>query len=248
MKQQEEQKYVNLIDEFEDYVSLYTIISKDVNIIKLQKISDKILHDKYGNPNCRYPSILITGSIGKRTHAIALLRSLGIANYKVIESQLYGPPSCSMQHFSSENEGIILCNVEHLDMYCQKIVLDVIRTSQFGLYNYFDRKEEIFNYNGLLIMTCGDMSKIHEQIYKSVSHFVQILPYHSTELKLMVLQRLKFSGIDIEDDSVVEEIVQQGGDIQNIVRFMKDCVMMMKADGRSSLLEKVDVTMAMRLG
>lgn len=248
MKQQEEQKYVNLIDHFEDYVSLWNIISKDVSLIKLQNISNKIHNDKYGNSYCRYPSILLTGSVGKRTHAVAILRSLGIENYKTIEGQLYGPPSYSMQHFTNDNEGVVLCNIEYLDVQCQKIILDIIRTGQFGLYNYISKGDEKFIYKGILILTCSDLSKIHEQIFKSVNHFVQILPYDQTELGLMVLQRLKFSGIDIAEDSLIEKIVKQGGDIVNIVRFLRDCVMVMKSDSRNNILEKEDVEMAVKLG
>jgi len=245
MKQQEEQQCINLIDDFDDYVSLSNIISNNLSLIKIQKIVDKITHDRFGTSDYKYPSILIAGKIGKRTHGISLLRSLGIDNYQVIESQLYGHTGFSVRHFSNTHEGVVLCNVEHLDQQCQKIVLDVIKNRKFTFFNYMNQDKVVYHYDGILIMTCGDISKVHEQVYKSVSHFVQILPYDQTELELMVLQRLKFSGIEI-DDGLSGKIVQQGGDLHNIIRFLKDTVMVMRAEGRKCITEE-DIEMVKRL-
>jgi len=252
MKQQEEEKYVNLIYNFEDYVGLYNLIIKDLCLIKLQMIVDSIHNTRFHSKNSkeiRYPTVLLHGKESLKTTAIALLRSVGMETIKVVQAGLYGGASSSIIHFQDCNEGIVLCNIEELqaDKQTQNIILNIIKTGKFSLYNYFEKKEETHDYNGMLVLTCHDLSKVHEQIYKSVSHVVQLIPLHSTELELIVRQRLVFSGIEVEDDDVVKRIVKEGRDMRGVIRFLQECVMMMKANGNMGFLDHSDLNMTKHL-
>ena len=71
--------------------------------------------------------------------------------------------------------------------------------------------------------------------------------YTNGQLKLVILQRLKYAKVDYENESVLKNIVRYGqNDLMKSIKFLRCSVAVMQSEGRHKLL-KEDVVKGARL-
>lgn len=255
MKQQEEQKHVNLIDDFayNQHVNLFTMIGggHQHSQVFLQQLVDSIHHDKFCCQEYKFPSILLTGKegSGKRTYAYSYLNSLCLDDIRYIDCSLFGPSPMAISYFSGNTDsGYIVYNIENLDVRCTQILQQVVRCRYFELFNYLQKEKTVFKVQGPVVLITSDLSRVNSSIVDSVSHILPVDVFIDQEqLKLVVLQRLHHSSIKVQDDNMLGDIIQYGhGHLPRIFSFLRDCCVIMKSAGRDTL-QWDDVKMAGRL-
>ena len=117
--------------------------------------------------------------------------------------------------------------------------------------NYWRRKGWLRvkrDYKGWPVLTEKDINKVADPIVDAVDYIIEIEPY-TQQLELIVLQRLKYCGVEYEKEEVLSQIVRGGdGQLKNIIKFLKLCITVMKSDGRDDRLMLKDVEKAGRIG
>ena len=76
-----------------------------------------------------------------------------------------------------------------------------------------------------------------------IDFIIEVEKYTEEQMKLIVLQRLKYIGIDYDCEDVLSEIVKYGKyNLRGIISFLKICIAVKRADfGRKELrLEDVE--------
>jgi hypothetical protein len=208
----------------------------------------KVLVDSVLNGGAKLNSILITGKTGLTTHASAFLRALGIENYNQIYASMFHNSHEFYTFFcTQQNDGYIINHIENIGTSAQYYLCQILKKQQFSPYNYMESRHDTYDVPGLLVMTARERKKVPEPIAKNVNHVVEIEEFSTEQLSLVILQRLKYANIDYEDEYILSEIVQYGEqDLQKSICFLKTCIAVMQADGRSRL-QKEDIVKAGRL-
>ena len=229
---------------FDNTVSLWQLIPAGKG--KALSLLRTIVNSIHNSDNCKLPSILIIGEEGKRTHANAFLRALGVEKIKEIHASLLDPTTGLIQFFSPDR------NVAHLIAYIELLVptvelaiCEIIKSNKYHLYNFLKEGKDTFIVPGLVVLTARSLSKVAEPIIETVNYVIQIERY--TRLDLVLLQRLKYMGVDYECEDVLQEVLKNGkGQLKYMINFLQVCLAVMKADGRNKLLLK-DVEKAARI-
>lgn len=246
MMEHTQNKQIVELSEFDSSISLWQMIpsGKGKALALLKTISNSVLN----STNKTVPSVLITGKEGKRTHASAFSRALASDKITEIDGSLL-QVTVGMVHFfdASFDETHIITNAEQLVPQGKHSVAQILRERKFTLYNYVRKQHDIYAVPGIVILTATELSKVPEPIIDAIDFVVEIKKYSIEQLKLVVLQRLKYAGFDYECEEVLSEIVNGGkGQLKQVIRFLKLCVVVMGAEGRDELSMK-DVKKALRL-
>ena len=208
----------------------------------------KIFVDSVHNGNGKLTSLLITGKEGLTTHASAFLRALGIDNINQIDaSMLYNNHDLYVFFCAQIYQGYIITNLENVMPTSQFHLCEILKKQVFSPYNYMAKEIDIHDVPGLVIMTAKDRKKVPESVLKSIDYVVELEDYTKEQLELVILQRLKYAHIDYEDEYILSEIVRLGEeDLEKSIQFMRYCVAVMQAEGKSRL-QKEDIVRTGRL-
>lgn len=232
------------LSEFDDTVSLWQLIpaGKGKALTLLRTIVDSI----HNSDNLKLPSVLIIEEEAKRTHARAFLRALGVTQIKEIHASLLDPTTGLIQFFSPDrNAAHLIAYVELLVPAVELAICEIIKSNKYHLYNFLKEGKDTFNVPGLIVLTARNLRKVAEPIIETVNYVIHIERY--TCLDLILLQRLKYIGIDYECEDVLQEVLKVGkGQLKYMINFLQVCLAVMKADGRNKLLLK-DVEKAERI-
>ena len=242
-KQKQQQKIIDL-DTFQD-VSLYQMIPSGtgMSLSYLKTIVDSV---HYGQ--AKLSSLLITGKEGLQTHSSAFIRALGIDNYNEIDAYLLQHTYELKVFFSVYNsEAHIIMNIENTLQNIQKYLIDILKSGQYGIYNYIEDRLDIITVPGLVILTTKNRNKVPAPLIDVVQHLVHLEDYTPQQLELIILQRLKYANIDYENQYILEDIVRYGkNNLKQSIRFLKSCVVVMQSEGQC-LLNAEHVIKAARL-
>jgi hypothetical protein len=243
MKKQSQQQIIDL-DTFDD-VSLFQMIPAGTG---MGLASLKMIVDSIHNGNAKLSSLLLVGNAGLQTHSSAFLRALGIENYNHIYAAMFHNTHDMYVFFCTEqNDGYIINNIENAASSTQYHLCNILKKQQFSPYNYMEQKHDYYNVPGLVVMTARDLKKAPEPILDAVDHIVELENYTPENLELVILQRLKYASVEIEDEYILQEIVKYGdNDLVKSIRFMRCCIAVMQSGGRNRL-QKEDVIKAGRL-
>lgn len=235
-------KIVRHIDEFESSVSLYNLLAggKGKGIILLKKIVDQIQNDNYENVNSDSPpNILITGKEGKSITAIAFLRALGVQEIRQIQACFIEGDSYLVAFFqnSNANIGYIIRQIEKLQEGLLSNLWQILVEKRLRMFNFLSGQEEVHRISGIVVLTSSEIKKVSKPIVDAVDFVVELGEYTQEQLQLIVLQRLMFSNIDYENEEVFKSVVEYGnGQLKHIIRFLRTCYTIVRADGRCKLL------------
>ena len=100
--------------------------------------------------------------------------------------------------------------------------------------------------NGLIVLTAINKAVLSDSIVNAVDYLIELEPFTTEQLKLIVHQRLKFIGIDYDGEGILEEIVGKDIGIEDVIRFLKKCVLLLQAE-HEDLLDYDIVQRAIRL-
>ena len=227
------------LKEFDQSVSLWQLIpsGQGSGLSMLKTIVDSI----HNSSDSKLPSILITGPSGKRTHAKAFARALGLEQIKEIDASLLYPASGLLQFFEANQEiAYVITNAEKLSAYVQLAIYEICKDQKYTLYNFMKEGRDIFRVNGLLL-TAKDIKKIAEPIVNQVDYIVNLEQHTYEQLKLVLLQRLKYANIDYEGEEVLTEIVKYGGGkLKDTIKVLTNCIAVIQA-GSGNILQLKDV-------
>jgi hypothetical protein len=243
MKKSEEKRIPELA-EFDDTISLWQMIpaGSGKGLMLLKKIVDYIINTR---PS-RCPSIIITGQQGIRTHAHAFLRALGLEDVREMDGFLLQPCSSLIEYFRapSANTGYVITGAHQLDPQVQVKMIDILNRRKFNMFNFIKESKETYCVEGTLILTAPSLYVVSESIRRTADYHVAIEPYTHQQKILLVLQRLKYCGLEYDSEEVLVEVVLRGnGNLREIIQLMQVCMMLLRADGRT-VLEMQDVKKA----
>lgn len=245
MKKQTKQQPVIDLDTFDD-VSLFQMIPSGKGFGQSML---KVFVDSVHNGNGKLNSLLITGKEGLATHASAFHRALGTDNYNQIDASMFNAPHDIYTFFCVEDyQGFIITNVDNISTPAQYHLCQILKEQQFTPYNYSEKKHDIYDVPGLVVITSRNRENVPESVLKNIQYVAELENYSKNQLELIILQRLKYANIDYEDESILQEVVKYGNnELEQSIRFMRCCIAVMQSDyGRQTLL-KEDVIKAGRL-
>ena len=235
-------KVIRDISEFDESISLYQLVpgGRGKGIMFLKRIVDQVHQDTFSKVHLyRTPSILICGKESRGLVAKAYMRALGLQNIVEIEASFIEGESylLAFLHGSSSDTGFIIHGIERLHEGLRSYVWEVLKNRKFSMYNFLSSQKEVHSVRGFLVLTSSHLGKVSQPIVQAVDHVVQLESFTQQQLELIVLQRLKYSGIEYESEQILKEIVEYGnGELQHIIRFIKDCYVVLRSDGRDKLM------------
>ena len=238
MKKQEHKQIIS-IDQFDQEVSLHQLIpsGKGTGLAHLKTIVNSVLHNP--EQQTRKPlSLLIIGKEGTRTHGRSFLRGLGLEDIRETPALLLNHPNAMHNYFNPMllTQSFLVSNVDHLFPPCFKTLYEIIGTGEFTANNHEKRcREQIYVYDPI-VLTCRDIDKIPGYFTERIDHVVKMGEYTQEQLELIVLQRLKYCGLDYENEEVLSSIVENGcGCLHIMIRHLKDAITGMMAEDRMVL-------------
>lgn len=244
MKDKKTNQILDLQDAFDD-VSLYQLIPSGTGM-SLSHL--KTIVDAVHNGGATLNSVLLTGKEGLNTHASALLRALAVDNVNEIDASFLRDPTSIHQFFCiNEFDGFLISNCEHLCDDVKPKLHQILKEKFFTLYNYVRRKHDVFWVPDIIVLTGKSLAQIAQPIKETVQHMIQLEDYTEQQLILIVLQRLKYSNIDYENETVLQGVVKCGNNnLKLCIQFLKCCVAVMQAEGRQIMTLK-DIARAAHL-
>ncbi len=239
MKKQE-QKHIISLDQYDETVSLYQLISPGAGrgLTHLKLIVNSILH----NPvqQTRKPlSLLIVGKQGCRTHGRSFIRALGLEDISETHAQFLSAPTNAVHDFFNPllpAQSYLISNIETLYPSVLKTIFEIITKGEYSGYDYQRRTKEIVCVYCPVVLTAPDISKIPGYFKENIDHIVSLEEYTDQQLELVVLQRLKYCGIDYDEEKVLSLIVKYGlKDLHKIIRLLKSSITVMMSENRTTL-------------
>jgi Holliday junction resolvasome RuvABC ATP-dependent DNA helicase subunit len=231
---QNEIAQVRDLSAFDRSVSLYQLLPcGDGKALRILKTIVDACHEQ---PGRRVPSLLIVGNQGKSSYGRAFQRALGIEQIHETDARLLtAGVECSHFFSPKENEAHIITSVEKLPVRAESYLYSILRNQTWSLKGW-DRKVETFPVLGSIVMTTGSLNAVSEPIRDAVDHIVQLSIYSEEQLRLIVLQRIRYCGLGYQEEEVLGEIVRQGhGTLRHIIRFLRVCIAVALSSDRSSI-------------
>ena len=240
MKKQTENKSVKSVDEFDTTVSLWQLLPSGVGsgLKRLKIIVDSIHNSKVDN-GLKPFSLLIVGKQGMLTCARAFIRALGLEFPYELPVPLIQTTQSEIYNFFSPTRGcdsFILSSIELLYPPALKTIYEIISNGQYSVYNNMNRTTELIPMFNPVIMTTCNKKQIPQYFTEKIDHIVTLEEYTDQQLELVVLQRLKYSQVDYQEEKVLWLIVEYGSkDLHKIIRLLKDAITIMLSDSRTVL-------------
>jgi len=209
-------------------------------IALLRKVVDAIQHDNYSDPGNKLPSFLITGATGKELTARALANSLAIEDIRVCPGRYFDNGLLSFQFFTDSypSTAHIITDIETLHTRAESALWNYLKNKKHSYYNPATRSyDNIIHCNGVIVMTAaGDKEQVSESLIEVTDHIIELEPLTVDQMEAVVHQRLVFCGVDYEGDEVLQAIIDAGdGQIDDVMRFLKICLMMVAAEMKEEL-------------
>jgi len=239
MKKQKNKQIIS-IDQFDETVSLYQLIPSGGGraISHLKLIVDSIHNNQMEEPN-KPISLLITGKQGVRTHARSFIRALGCEHINESPAPLLQATPTSISDFFDPLltcDSYVISSVNLLQPSNLKILHQIMTHGKYSLNNHFNQKKEITAVYHPLVMSALSKARMPKYFIEKITHIVKLEEYNDQQLELVVLQRLKYSNIEYENEKVLNLIVAYGHeDLHQIVRLLKSSITVMLAGSRKVL-------------
>jgi hypothetical protein len=235
MKRAEEKRIISL-SEFDHEVSLYQLIPAGTGkaLCLLKRIVDYILTAK---PE-KIPTLLLTGEQGVTTLSRCYLRALALPFIKMVDGFFIQTCSGLPLIFGnrSRDAGYILSNVHQMDRAIQSHISDIVTKRHFELYNFFSEEREVHHVEGVLVLTANQIDQVPESIRNAIDYHIVVEPYTHEQRLLLILQRMKYCGLQYESESVLQAIEIFGdGKLRMMVYLLQLCITIVSTDGRTKI-------------
>ncbi len=238
MKKQEEKQILSL-DEFET-VSLWQLIPSGAGrgLKRLRVLVDSMLNSKV-EPSLKPFSLLIAGKQGLRTHARCVLRALGYEYPGELPAHLLQSTANEVYSFFSPTkmaDSHIISSVSLLYPSVLKTLYEVVSTGEFSRHDNMKKTTEVVPVSNPIVMTTHTKNNVPTYLQEKIDHIVELEDYTDQQLQLIVLQRLKYCGLDYDEEKVLKLIVEYGLEkLHDIIRLLKSAIAFTLADSRTTL-------------
>lgn len=238
MKKQD-QKHIVSIDRFDQEVSLYQLVPPGTGrgLSHLKTIVDSILYNPEQQP--RKPlSLLVIGKQGAKTCGRAFLRALALDEINETPAQLLHSQTIIHEFFKPlfMPQGYLVSDINYLYPSAIKTLYQIISKGEYSGCESYRKAQEIVCVYCPVVMTARDLDKIPDYFKEQISHIVSMDDYSEEQKFLICLQRLRYCGIDYEEEEVLSLLVKYGcGDLHQVIRLLKDSITVVMAENRSVL-------------
>lgn len=237
MKQQKNKPIT--LDEFSN-ISLYQMLpcGDGLALKKLKAIVHSVLHGQAIREANKPMSLLITGEVGKRTHAYAFLRALGIEHISHISANMLQLSKDVVEFFcdSSPDSGYLISNFNMLPASMHKKIYQVLEQGEHRSVDPYKVKVIATPVYGIIVCTAKNEKLVPQAIRNSFDYHCELRTYTEQQKQLLCLQKLKYSNIDIEDEGVLKTLLLNStSDLNDLMKLLKLSVTVMMADGRNVL-------------
>lgn len=213
MKNRDTQKEPHTLEQFEEYVNLFTLIpgGKGNGIALLRKIVDAF-HSKTNEHQYKFPSVLITGpeGSGRRLVAKALANSFALEDIRECPATYLDNGINSSQFFqdSDFSTAHIITDI-HQAKRCESVLWRYLKEGKCQYFNAMEGSfsKVIYAY-GLIIMTANNKEAVPQTIAKATTHVVELEPYAVEQIKCILHQMLFFLGQEYQGEAVLHELVR----------------------------------------
>ena len=226
------------LDEY-DHLSLWQMIPANSGrgLKKLKSIVNSILNGQAERETNKPLSLLIYGPEGKRTHAYAFLRALGAEYVQHSPAVLLYNPIDFIEFFYGAimDNGYIISNLNMLPGGNQKKLYQILNEGHFSYMGSVGRKEST-PVMSPIIGTVKKLNLLPDIILNSFEHVVELAEYMPAQKELIALQRLKYAGIEIENEEVLTKLMLYSpSGLEDLIKLLNLSVMSMLGEGRAVL-------------
>lgn len=237
MKKQIKQPEPHQLEQFEDYINLFTLIpgGSGNGVVMLRKIVDSIHSSSFESSQYKPLSFLITGpsGCGKRLAAKALANSLALADVRECPGKYldYGINSNHFFQDSTFSTCHIIAGIQEAKR-CESVLWRYLKEGKCNYFNPMDGtfSKVIYAY-GLIIMTATSTKDIPLPLLKVTTHVVELEPYTIEQIKCILHQVLFFMGQEYQGEAVLQELVKiYPVTIKKSIELLKMSINLMRAE------------------
>lgn len=237
-KSTNDQKQVKL-DEY-DNISLWQLLpsGNGKGLKKLKEIVNSELNSHPQRSMDKPLSILILGTAGKRTHSFATLRGLGYGYIKHSPAALLASISDLVEFFQGSNAetAYVISDLHSAHTGILKKFYQILSEGNLIAYNQYTHNKTLFPILGPVVMTIRDQNKVPLYLKECFSYTVSLGEYTPQQKELIALQRLKYAGIEIEDEQVLKTLmIHSLSGLDGLIQLLDLSIMVMLGDGRDVL-------------
>lgn len=240
MKQQNKQVK---LDAYED-ISLWQLLpcGKNGKALKtLKSIVNSIQNGQAQKEGPKPLSLLIAGEAGKLTHGYAFLRALGCEYIQHIHASMLQTPNDLIEFFHQSNPdtGYILSDLNNLPMSMKKRFYQILIEGSFTLLNQYNHTKVGHPVLGPVLGTVRKLNLIPDVIREQFEYAVELETYTDEQKKLILLQRLKYSNVEIENQDLLRILLLHSrSGLDELVRLLDLSITVMLGDGRNVLTSR----------
>lgn len=227
------------LDEY-DHLSLWQMIPANNNgrgLKKLKSIVNSILNGQAERETNKPLSLLIYGPTGKRTHAFAFLRALGVEFVQHTSASLLPNPIDFIEFFFGAiiDNGYIISDLNLLPGGNSKKLYQILNEGHFSYMDVGGRKESTPVLSPI-VCTVKKLNFVPDVMINSFEHVIEISEYTDQQKELLCLQRLKYSNIEIQNEEVLKTLMMYSpSELNDLIKLLNLSIMVMMADGRNVL-------------
>lgn len=233
-KQQQQYKY----EEFSKHISLWNCIpaGQGNSLVLLRKIVNGIQSGSF----TRNPSIVIVGE-NSRELGIATANTLCSPDIREIESKYFNITKNIMDFFSDSTFETVHIITNNGTIGINESVLWSFLKKREYKFSRIDGSWEIIYPHGTIIICAEEIKLVPPSLVRVVDFKVNIESYTQDQLELIVHQRLRFCGIDYNDDEeVLKNIIEYSqGEVWRIIDLIKICILLVQNEGRKLTVKTV---------
>lgn len=250
MNKNTENKQILSVDRFDEEISLWQLIpcGSGRGTTHLRLIADSILNNNQPLQPTKPLSLLLHGKGGaKKTHASAFLRAIGIDSANRIPAGMLYSLRDMSEYFDSA-EAHIITEIDDMHPMLHMNIDSIIEKGEFTTYKYQNEKE-CHPVTVHVILTANDISDVSPLIVQMVNHVVRLESYTKEQLKLVLIQRLKYCGIESDISEKTLDLLIGDAEpltLYALIRVLKVAITVMLADSRR-IMTDTDIRKAVKL-
>lgn len=236
-----EPKQIHELEDIDHYCNLWNLGDDRKATAMLRNIVDSIHHDYYAVPGKQLPSFLITGA-GQTLTGKALLNSLQLFVQECPASYLEnGVNSSYFFDNSTPESGYLITDIEQVGKLGESVIWRYIQDGRCAYYNTITRRcDRVIHCNGLIVLTTRNLNAVSRYIVNAVDHVIELEPYTSTQLKILVQSILEFCGVSYRGNAVLDELVKMAPlNMDKVMKVLKTCIVLMKSELSDKLTLKL---------
>ncbi len=221
-------------DDFDSNISLWNIVSNGSGIAELKKLCEYI-HNEHPH---KMPSVLITGSEGKKTHARALINSLCLEDVRICPARYFEVGIPSRQVFKDHiyNSAVVIEDILELRPQAEATLWQFLKLGVCAYWSPFENMSDFIYANGLILLTLNDSKKISKTIADGVDFTINIELYSVPQIESILAQRLRFLGVKF-DPKIIKTLAAVGT-VKGAIEGLRKSLLSLRAAGAVKLTQK----------